>query len=125
VPGVPGSPGHLLPSLRNPNGDSELAALMRRFVDDLGAARAAVKARAPKAALAKAHRRMRCAWPTDVKDRTPTFDALAIVYLAQVEALDAAGPAADLEYARVLEGCQGCHQASCPGPLDVIEGLRP
>lgn len=24
IPGVPGSPGHLLPSDRNPNGDSEL-----------------------------------------------------------------------------------------------------
>ena len=38
-PGVPGSPGHLIVSPRNPNGDSELAVPMRQFVDDLTEAR--------------------------------------------------------------------------------------
>jgi hypothetical protein len=125
-PETPGSPGHLLPSARNPNGDSELAALMRRFVEDLTLTRAAVKALQPRPALAPAHRRMRCAWPTDPKDRSPVYDALAQAYLARVLELDAAGPgAAEPAYRGVIEACRGCHQASCPGPLDVIDSLVP
>ena len=38
IPGVPGSPGHLLPSEINPNGVSELAALMRTMQRDLAEA---------------------------------------------------------------------------------------
>jgi hypothetical protein len=126
VPGTPGSPGHLLPSLRNPNGDSELAALMRRFVDDLTLTRTALEARGPRRALAPKHRRLRCAWPTEPKDRTPVYDALAQAYLARVEELDLAGPeAAEPAYRRVIEACRGCHQASCPGPLDLIDSLQP
>jgi hypothetical protein len=69
---------------------------------------------------------MRCAWPTEPKDRTPLFDGLAQAYLARVVELDAAGPAeAEPAYRHVIEACQGCHQASCPGPLDLIEQLQP
>ncbi len=68
---------------------------------------------------------MRCSWPTALADRSPAFDALAVAYLAQVQALDAASPAeAPDAYRRVVMACEGCHQASCPGPLEVIEGLK-
>lgn len=71
VPGVPGSPGHLIASERNPNGDSELAAHMRTMVDDLKDARAKVLAGQPVAPLKAKHRKIRCAWPTSLSDRTP------------------------------------------------------
>lgn len=132
VPGIPGSPGHLLPSPRNPNGDSELAALMRRFVEDLTASRAALLspttspgALRPRGPLLPVHRRMRCSWPTAPADRTPTFDALAVSYLAQVQALDEAPPEAlRAAHGRVVQACQACHEVSCAGPLEVIEGLK-
>lgn len=118
VPGIPGSPGHLIASERNPNGASELATLMRRFVDDWKEARATMKV-APRWPV---HRQMRCAWPTDVADRNQAFDALAVRYLDAVKAYDAR-PARDT-YSGVIDGCVACHEVTCGGPLEIIEQLR-
>lgn len=123
-PGVPGSPGHLIPSDINPNGASELATLMRTFVKDMTAARELVQKGQPVPALWTSHRKMRCAWPTDLADRNKDFDALAQVYLAQVQTLDAKPAEPAKAYDAVLTACRSCHEASCPGPIEVIEGLR-
>lgn len=120
-PGIPGSPGHLIPSARNPNGDSELSALMRRFVDDLRDARVLLEAGQPVQPLFPTHRKMRCSWHTRPADRTPTFDALAQGYLSSVRAYDKA-PGQET-YNNVIRGCISCHAASCGGPLDFIDGM--
>lgn len=124
VPGAPGSPGHLIPSGVNPNGASELAALMRTFVADLQGARAKLEADAGPALTARlpVHRKMRCAWPTAEADRNPTFDGLAVNYLQAVRQFDAR-PARDT-YEGLLDGCKACHEVSCGGPLELIDGLR-
>ncbi|MCB9869113.1 MAG: hypothetical protein H6837_04595 [Planctomycetes bacterium] len=122
VPGVPGSPGHLIKSARNPNGASELAVLMRRFVDDLEEARRLLGAGKPTRALFATHRKMRCAWPTDPSERTRAFDDRARAYLAQVQAFDA--HPTKQTYNAVLSACKACHEVSCPGPLDLIGKLR-
>jgi hypothetical protein len=122
VPGVPGSPGHLIASERNPNGASELATLMRTFVDDWRAARVALEADAGVPARWPTHRKLRCAWPTDAADRNATFDGFAKNYLAAVKAFDAQ-PGRE-KYEGVLDACKACHEVSCGGPLEVIEGLR-
>ncbi len=122
VEGAPGSPGHLLPSKRNPNGDSELAALMRTFVDDWKAARATLEAQGHVAPRLPSHRLLRCAWPTDVQDRNEAFDALAQSYLAAVGAFDE-GPSQP-RFNAVIDACRACHEVTCGGPLEVIEGLR-
>lgn len=125
VPGVPGSPGHLIPSDINPNGSSELAEMMRTMQRDLTAAREAVLAGTPVAPMHARHRKMRCAWPTAASDRNPTFDAFAQGYLANVAALDAApaeGRAA--AFTAVLDACKACHQQSCPGPNTAIDAMR-
>ena len=120
--GVPGSPGHLIASERNPNGASELASLMRTFVDDWKAARVALEADAGVTARLPTHRKVRCAWPTDAADRNPVFDGYAAGYLEKVKAFDAK-PSRET-YEGVLDGCKACHEVSCGGPLEVIEGLR-
>jgi hypothetical protein len=122
VPGIPGSPGHFLLSERNPNGDSELAALMRRFVDDWKDARVKLDAGLPLTPRLAVHRKMRCSWPTAAADRNAQFDGYAIGYLAKVKAFDAQ-PSRDT-YEGVLDGCKACHSVTCGGPLEVIEGLR-
>jgi hypothetical protein len=124
VPGIPGSPGHLIPSERNPNGASELATMMRLMQEDLGAARLAVLAQRPPPAMWSRHRKMRCSWPTDPADRNGQFDGLAQTYLAQVKALDVGQSDPAKAYDNVLTACRACHDASCPGPVEVIEGLR-
>ncbi len=120
--GGPGSPGHLIASERNPNGQSELATLMRTFVDDWKAARVALEADAGVTARLPTHRTLRCAWPTDAADRNPVFDGFAVGYLEKVKAFDAK-PLRET-YEGVLDGCKACHEVSCGGPLEVIEGLR-
>lgn len=123
VPGVPGSPGHLIPSERNPNGDSELAAVMRRMQKDLEAARALVEKGEVPAPMLAAHRRIRCSWPTDLKDRDQIFDGFAITYLEKVKALDGPGDK-KAAFGGVLAACKACHERACPGPIAAIEKLQ-
>ena len=122
VPGIPGSPGHLIASDINPNGASELAMLMRQMQKDLGAARVTVLDGGTVASMWPRHRKLRCSWPTDPADRTPAFDGLAATYLGQVRAFDQAPSATTFD--SVLTACRSCHDNSCPGPVVVIEGLR-
>lgn len=122
VPGIPGSPGHLIVSARNPNGDSELAVLMRRFVDDLREVRTLLEAKQPVPKLFPTHRKMRCAWPTKIDERNEGFDARAQGYLALVRAFDEAP--AQATYNAMINGCIACHAQSCGGPLDFIDGMK-
>lgn len=123
VPGVPGSPGHLLPSEVNPNGASELAALMRTMQNDLKAARAALLEGKGVSPLYERHRKIRCAWPTDLKDRTVAFDGFAQAYLVAVRSLDEDAANAKERFQGVINACRTCHQASCPGPIAAIDAL--
>ena len=95
---------------------------MRTFVSDWKDARVKLAAAAGVSARLPVHRKMRCSWPTAADDRNPTFDGLAVNYLAKVKAFDAK-PSRDT-YEGVLDGCKACHEVSCGGPLEVIEGLR-
>lgn len=119
--GVPGSPGHLIPSDINPNGASELATLMRTFVADWKAARVAIEEGKKPGAKFATHRKLRCAWPTDANDRNAAYDALAVGYLDAVKRFDAA-PSRET-YNGVLGRCRACHEVTCGGPLEVIDGL--
>lgn len=122
VPGVPGSPGHLIKSTRNPNGDSELAVLMRQFVEDLREIRVLVEAKQPVKKLLPVHRKMRCAWMTSPDERNAAFDGRAQGYLAAVRAFDAAPGKAT--YNGIITGCISCHSVSCGGPLDFIGSMK-
>jgi hypothetical protein len=123
--GIPGSPGHLIQSERNPNGVSELAHLMRQMVSDLEETRALIQTAGPLKKLYTAHQKMRCSWPTDVRDRNGAFDAMAVGYLEQVKNLDDSAPRNQRDnFNNVLAGCTACHENTCPGPLAVIEKLK-
>lgn len=121
-PGIPGSPGHLIQSPRNPNGDSELSTLMRRFVDDLQTVRPMLEAGEKVAPLFPVHRTMRCAWPTKPEERNQQYDLRAQAYLAAVTAFDQA-PGKDT-YNAMIAGCIACHSVSCGGPLEFIGEMR-
>lgn len=126
TPGIPGSPGHLIPSQRNPNGQSELAALMRAMEATLKEARDQIGRGQPVGPFLPKFRRMRCAWPTNPGDRDAQFDALATAYLSAVSQLDAArdSGAAAKAYSGVLQGCRSCHERACSGALAAISALQ-
>ena len=124
VEGVPGSPGHLLPSAINPNGQSELAALMRTMLDDLKQARVAIEGGAGIAPMLARHSKIRCAWPTTPSERNQRFDVMAQSYLMVVEALEKAPKAgARAAFNDAVDGCRGCHEKTCSGVLVALEGL--
>lgn len=125
VPGVPGSPGHLIASERNPNGQSELAALMRTMQRELGDVRTALVHGTARAKLLPRFAKIRCAWPTQPSERNEGFDGYAQSYLAAVRGLDEATPAtAATAYDQVLSACRNCHEQSCSGAIVAIEALR-
>ncbi|MCB9884287.1 MAG: hypothetical protein H6838_02280 [Planctomycetes bacterium] len=122
VPGVPGSPGHLIKSSRNPNGDSELAYLMRLFVDDLRDARVKVDAGEPLPKLYDRHRRMRAAWPSKADQRNERFDTMAVGYLGAVRAFEA--DATPANYNNIITACIACHSGACGGPIEFIDSMK-
>jgi cytochrome c553 len=125
VPGVPGSPYHLVPSSRNPNGASELALHMRAMEGELSAVRTALSTGAVRPMLRPRFAKIRCAWPTTPADRNPQFDRDALSYLEAVSQLDAAPPAtAAAAYTGVLAACRACHERSCSGAIVAIEALK-
>ena len=125
VPDVPGSPGHLMPSARNPNGVSELAALMRTMQTELTGVRALVQQGQARPKLRPQFAKIRCSWPTTPADRDTAFDASAQNYLQAVSALDEATPAqAATAFDHVLSACRTCHEHTCSGAIVAIEALR-
>ena len=123
-PGIPGSPGNLIPSEINPNGASELSVLMRKMVADLREVRQAILNNSPPATYPDDHGRMRCTWPTDSDVRNAMFDGMAKNYLASYERLVTAQDSHARHFESVLDGCIGCHSNTCQGPIPMIESLR-
>ena len=124
-PGVPGSPGHPIASARNPNGDSELASMMRTIQADLTAARPLIlKGEAAPDMLAR-HSRMQCTWPTENIERNKKFSDMAEVYLYAIEDMEGAETAEDrkMAYGRAVNACLSCHENTCPGPIGAIRKL--
>lgn len=121
-PGIPGSPGHLIKSARNPNGDSELAVVMRKFVDGLRDARLMLEAGESVKPLYPVHRSMRCAWPTVPSDRDEGYDARSQSYLSVVREFDKSPSKG--HYNAIVSNCIACHQVSCGGVIEFIESLR-
>jgi len=127
-PGIPGSPGHLIVSSRNPNGDSELSALMRSMHADLEIIRQAIMNGALPESFPGGHERIRCSWPTDLDARNPVFDVLAQGYIRDYSALANSKQGESREvladrFERVVQGCVTCHENSCRGPIPMIRKL--
>lgn len=122
--GVPGSPGHLIASKINPNGDSELSDLMRQMLDDMRVARNGVMNGQTDLKIPTSHKRMVCTWPTDENARNPLFAAMANKYMESVHDFNKAGKADLKRFNAVIDSCAACHEQSCRGPLVVINPLK-
>lgn len=123
-PGVPGSPGNLIPSAINPNGHSELAHLMREMQEDMSRIRDRLLRDEDVGAVDASHKKIRCAWPTEESMRDQAFDLKAQSYLATIDALERAGADQRGFYNAVVGQCISCHNTSCPGPITAIRKLQ-
>ena len=124
VEGIPGSPGNPIPSKVNPNGDSELASMMRQMMSDMELIRADAMNGAFSTSIPNSHAKLRCAWPTDASMRSETYDAMAIGYMDAFDKLAAREGDARARYGAVITACLNCHATACPGPTVAIEKLR-
>jgi len=122
-PGIPGSPSNPIKSDINPNGDSELAHLMRKMLKDLQDIRPLVLSQKPVKTSIQGHERIRCTWPSDSDIRGPLFGSLSDTYLSTLEIFGTHPIPSIDSYNGVVAGCLGCHSNFCPGPIHLIQSL--
>ena len=108
----------------NPNGDSELALLMRAMYDDgVRVKHQIINGR--KADSDVDLSRMYTADATEPeKVASPQYAALGAAYENAVDALQRAKKDdADEHYQAMVNACMACHQAMCPGPKERIKKM--
>ena len=112
------------PEPLNPNGDSELAVLMREMFEDGEKLKEAIESgKIPK--LTKKHARILTADATEPeKAASNEYKVFADSYLQILEKLETADDdqLPDL-YNNLVNSCMNCHQVLCPGPMVRIKKL--
>ncbi|MEZ4960985.1 MAG: hypothetical protein R2830_14265 [Saprospiraceae bacterium] len=108
----------------NPNGDSELALLMRAMFEDGMKVKAQIQ-HGEKPTISVDFMKIYEAKPTDpVKMKPAEFKVLAQSYLQAVQALQAAAPGQVKGlYKGMVITCINCHNTICPGPKAKIKQL--
>ncbi|MCB0548882.1 MAG: hypothetical protein KDD19_14980 [Phaeodactylibacter sp.] len=108
----------------NPNGDSELALLMRAMFDDALLMKQQIEqGNVPKPGLD--YQKILTAEATEPdKAASNDYKVHALSYLQTIKALqEADAPQAASLYKNMVNSCMGCHQALCPGPTVRIKKL--
>lgn len=108
----------------NPNGDSELAILMRDMFDEgMLVKQSVINGADPEMKLPYHH--INTATPTEAgKNASIEYQLFAKAYEASVERFknssDADRPAA---YQNMVDNCMNCHNSICPGPMVRIRKM--
>src|SRR5687768_16695945 len=108
----------------NPNGDSELAILMRDMFDEgMVIKQSVIHGNNPELKLEYHH--INTATPTEAgKNVSLEYQLFAKAYEASIERFkngtDADRPAA---YQNMVDNCMNCHRAICPGPMVRIQKM--
>lgn len=116
-------PDVVLPA-SNPNGDSELALLMRQmFEESLNMRRAVLKGKKPKISLDLAKIHTVQATEPD-KQASESYKAWGKAYLNAVKMYNEAPISQTKEmYTLMINQCMNCHGQLCPGPKVKIKKL--
>lgn len=109
----------------NPNGTSELAALMRLMFTRSEEWKKAIEQKQELGIYPVAFDKLKTATPTDAHMKNETFDPFADDFIRRTKELLAAPPQKQKEaFANYTEGCMNCHTTMCPGPVKRIRLLR-
>ncbi|HHB78372.1 MAG TPA: hypothetical protein ENK85_03980 [Saprospiraceae bacterium] len=107
----------------NPNGDSELALLMRKMEAHWKETRKILED-GQSIGETPQFGNMLTATPTDESMKDENFEGFARAYLSQINALGQANPEAQKQaYNNVVNACIVCHENSCSGPIPRIKKL--
>jgi len=108
----------------NPNGDSELALLMRQMYDDGVRVKAQIE-KGEQVDIQVDFEKIMAAKATDpVKMQPAEYPHFASSYVEAMQALRNA-PAAEARerYTAMVATCMNCHENTCPGPMVRIKKL--
>lgn len=106
----------------NPNGDSELALLMRDMFTESDSLKQLVEEGKQLSGLRK-YQEIHSAIPTDSTVRGPVFEAFAQNYIQSIKALEASDSASIFNFNHMVDQCMNCHTEFCPGPKKRIKKL--
>ncbi len=108
----------------NPNGDSELALLMRAMFDDGMTMKKEVLAGKIPTSLLE-YEKIHTANATEPeKAASPEYKAYSDQFLSIVKKLKTSDEhQVEHFYTQLVHSCMGCHQAMCPGPMVRIKKM--
>lgn len=109
----------------NPNGDSELALLMRNMLQSAKSMKELVKEGKMPEKFPEEFLKIHTAKPTDSETKKASFDGFASNYINNLQTFYAS-PKEELtkNYNAVVNACVSCHLEHCPGPLTAINKLK-
>ena len=109
----------------NPNGDSELALLMRAMYDEAEQIKQQI-ANGDSITLSLNHEKILTAHATEPqKAASAEYKAFAKTYLQAVKSLTEASSSQRINfYNNLVANCMTCHKALCPGPIVRIKKLQ-
>lgn len=111
-------------TIYNPNGDSELALLMRQMHDDAAKTKESITANTFKKSEKPGFLdELKTATPTNQHVTGPVFNAFADAYIHQMELLFETDQSSH-QFNEVITSCINCHQEYCFGPIEKIKKLR-
>ena len=109
----------------NPNGDSELALLMRKMYADADSIKKLItnnEGNSTKEYIDELER-IHTAIPTDKKVKTPEFEAYTKLMVNEANALFSNEANKAEGFNSLVNRCIDCHKSFCPGPIDKIKKL--
>ncbi|MGB0369506.1 MAG: hypothetical protein ACPGD8_08880 [Flavobacteriales bacterium] len=106
----------------NPNGDSELALLMRDMFEESDSLKQLVKEGKQLSGLRK-FEDIHSAIPTDSDASGPVFEAFAESYVNSIKALETSDSSTVFNFNNMVTQCMNCHTEFCPGPKKRIKQL--
>lgn len=110
----------------NPNGDSELALLMRKMATLSEENAAALRAGKDLVAYDGSFEKVIFNAERSMKVEEQLFQGMAKVYIAQLNKLYEAGSMEEKMalHNNVVQSCQDCHAQTCRGPLKRIDKMK-
>lgn len=109
----------------NPNGDSELALLMRKMYNDADSIKKLItnnEGNITQEYITELER-IHTAIPTDPEVKTPEFEAFTKLMVEEANALFSNETNKAEGFNNLVNRCVDCHQSFCPGPIKKIRKL--
>ncbi|MCF8465444.1 MAG: hypothetical protein K9G41_11415 [Flavobacteriales bacterium] len=106
----------------NPNGDSELALLMRDMFEESDSLKQLIIEGRLLTGLKK-YEDIHSAIPTDPTVKGPVFEAFAEAYINSLKELESSDSSSVFKFNTMVDQCMNCHAEFCPGPKKRIKKL--